>query len=618
VLERVSGPLADRLSGRSGSERILVDLEDAGAFVVALDPERSWFRYHRLFADLLALELRRTVPEEVPGLHTIAAEWLAEHAHPVEAIRHAQAAENWGLAARLLEDNWRSMRLDGRLATRRELLSRFPADRIAADPQLAVLAASDRQAAGLLQEAERYLTLAQRNSGSVPAERRERFQVWLVLVRMTLARARNDLVAVSEAARWLLALADSPGVFEAGVGDDSIRTTVLIELGAAEMWSGQQQAAERHLEQGLEEARQEVRPALELEALSYLAFLSLIPPRFQAIGEQRAREAVDLARACGWEETASTAATAYLALGTVTLYRGQLAEAESWLERAELVLRQFAHPTTAMMLHTRRALLEFARSRHTEAMTALRAAESIQDTLATQHMHATQAQALKLQILVQIGEADLVQRALDEMDEDTRAAGEMRVVAAALRLAGDDPEGAAAALEPIFASAAPLEFSRWDILALLLSAAAENALGVVGGTARALERALDLAEPEGLLLPFMLHRVPELLERHARVRTTHASLISEILNLLSGHAPAARPQDAEPLQEPLSESELRVLRFLPTNLQTAEIAGELFVSINTIRTHLRNVYAKLDVHSRADAVNRARELGLLSPSSRRR
>ena len=83
-------------------------------------------------------------------------------------------------------------------------------------------------------------------------------------------------------------------------------------------------------------------------------------------------------------------------------------------------------------------------------------------------------------------------------------------------------------------------------------------------------------------------------------------------------APAARPEDAEPLQEPLSEAELRVLRYLPTNLRGPEIAAELFVSQNTIRAHLRNLYAKLGVHSRTDAVNRARELGLLSPSSPRR
>ncbi|MGH2863243.1 MAG: LuxR C-terminal-related transcriptional regulator, partial [Solirubrobacteraceae bacterium] len=217
-----------------------------------------------------------------------------------------------------------------------------------------------------------------------------------------------------------------------------------------------------------------------------------------------------------------------------------------------------------------------------------------------------------------MGETELVQRALDDMDEDVRAEGEMRVVLAELRLAHEDLKGAVAALEPIFAGASPIEDPRWEIQALLLKASTEDALGDAGASSRALERALDLAEPDGLLLPFLLHPAPDLLQRHSRLRTSHASLISEILSLLSGRAPAARPQDAQPLREPLSESELRVLRYLPTNLPAPEIAAELFVSINTIRTHLRNIYAKLGVHTRAEAVKRARELGLLSPASRTR
>jgi LuxR family maltose regulon positive regulatory protein len=219
---------------------------------------------------------------------------------------------------------------------------------------------------------------------------------------------------------------------------------------------------------------------------------------------------------------------------------------------------------------------------------------------------------------VHIGETELVQQALDDMDENVRATSAMRVVLATLRLAQDDPEGAAAALAAIFAGASPAETARWEIQALLVKARVEDALGDTGASSRALERALDLAEPDGLLLPFLLHPAPDLLERHSRLRSTHASLISEILNLLSGRTPAVRPEDAAPLREPLSESELRVLRYLPTNLRAPEIAAELFVSLNTIRTHLRNVYAKLGVHSRTDAVKRAPELGLLSPSSRRR
>jgi LuxR family transcriptional regulator, maltose regulon positive regulatory protein len=244
ILERVSGPLADRLTGGSGSERILWELEDAGAFVVSLDAERTWFRYHHLFADLLELELRRTAPEELPALHTIAAEWLADHGYPVQAIRHAQTAENWSLATRLLADNWFGFVLDGRATTAREVPSTFPADIVAKDPELALLAAGDRRAAGSLQEAERYLALAGRLSASVPEDRQGRFQAGLVLVRLWLARARNDLDAVAEEAQRLLELADGPGTIEARVGEEGLRATALIDLGAAEMWADQLEAAE--------------------------------------------------------------------------------------------------------------------------------------------------------------------------------------------------------------------------------------------------------------------------------------------------------------------------------------------------------------------------------------
>jgi LuxR family maltose regulon positive regulatory protein len=616
ILERVSGPLADRLTGYSGSERILWELEDAGAFVVALEAERSWFRYHRLFADLLELELRRTAPQELLGLHTIAAEWLAEHGYPIEAIRHAQAAENWGLATRLLTDNWHSMYLDGRLATRRELLSGFPAGIAARDPELLALTASDRLVMGSRHEAERCLELAERMSASVPEERRGRFHVLLVLPRLGLARGRNDLEGVAEQAQRLLALADSPGTIAAGAGEEGWRATALINLGVAEDWAGQLEPAEHHLEQGLEEARRIGRPMLELQALSNLALLSLL--RDRAIGERRAREAIELGRAHGWEESGSALASAYLALAFLPLYRGQLAEAEGWLDRGESVVRRFAEPTTAMMLYAARALLEFARGRHADALTAQRAAESIERGLATRHILAIRAHARTLEFLVHTGAIELVQRALDDMDEDVRARGEMRVVLAELRLAQDDPEGAAAALAPIFAGASPLAFSGWQIQALLLAASVEDALGDSGASSRALERALDLAETDGMLLPFLLHPTPDLLVRHSRLRSTHASLILEIQNLLAGRAPATRPDDPEPLQEPLSDGELRVLRYLPTNLRAPEIAAELFVSLNTIRTHLRNIYAKLGVHSRTDAVTRARQLRLLSPSSRKR
>ena len=129
LLDRVNGELADLLTGRPGSERILLELEDANAFVVSLDPERTWFRYHHLFADLLRLELRRALPEEVPALHRQAAEWFIQHGQVVDAIRHTQAAGDWPDAARLLADHSFSLTLDGQAQTIQALLQAFPPGR---------------------------------------------------------------------------------------------------------------------------------------------------------------------------------------------------------------------------------------------------------------------------------------------------------------------------------------------------------------------------------------------------------------------------------------------------------------------------------------------------------
>ena len=185
-----------------------------------------------------------------------------------------------------------------------------------------------------------------------------------------------------------------------------------------------------------------------------------------------------------------------------------------------------------------------------------------------------------------------------------------------LRLAQDDPRAAAAALAPVLDTSASVLPWGWLAHAFLLEAIARDALGDPDAAGKALERALDLAEPDGALAPFVLHPVPGLLERQARHGTAHAALIAEIQSLLAGQAPAPAARTRPPL-EPLSDSEIRVLRYLPTNLSGPEIASELYVSHNTVRTHLRHLYAKQGTHRRADTVARARALGLLAPSPHR-
>jgi LuxR family maltose regulon positive regulatory protein len=179
------------------------------------------------------------------------------------------------------------------------------------------------------------------------------------------------------------------------------------------------------------------------------------------------------------------------------------------------------------------------------------------------------------------------------------------------------PRAASATLAPVLDGSAPLIWPNWPgwlAQAYLLEAIACDALGDPPAAASALERALDLAEPDGALAMFVLHPAPGLLQRHARQRTAHAALIADILSLLAGRRSAPPPAGPAPPLEPLSDSEIRVLRYLPTNLPASQIAGELYVSVHTVKTHMKHLYAKLGTDTRAEAVARARALGLLAPS----
>ena len=309
VLERVNGELADLLTGGSGGERVLQQLEQANAFVVALDARRSWFRYHQLFADLLQLELRGSASGEVPALHAAAAGWYDDHGYLIEAVRHAQAAEDWGLAARVLSDHWVGFGLNGLGATAHELLARFPAGVIAADAELAARMAGDELARGSLEEAGRYLALAARGLDSVPVGRRERSQVVLAVVRMRLARQRGDVPAMAEQAQRLLAPAEAADPAELGLGGD-LRMLALIDLGIAELWTARFEEADWHLEDGIALARQLGRPYLEVTGLSapeiadqlYLSVNTVkthMRHLYDKLGVHRRHEAVEQARALG-------------------------------------------------------------------------------------------------------------------------------------------------------------------------------------------------------------------------------------------------------------------------------------------------------------------------------
>ena len=258
-----------------------------------------------------------------------------------------------------------------------------------------------------------------------------------------------------------------------------------------------------------------------------------------------------------------------------------------------------------------RGQLELGRGRAADALAAFRAAER----LAGPHPLGRPLRAWLVHTLVRLGETDQAEQILAGLSESGRDRGEMRIAAAMLRLGQDDPRAATMALAPVLDGSVRTGWRSWLVEAFLLHAIAQEALGDLGAAGRALERALDLAEPDGALLWFLLYPAPGLLEHQGRQRSEHAALIAEILDLLAGNRPAPRAAGPRSPLEPLSKSEIRVLRYLPTHLSAPEIARELSVSTSTVKTHMRNLYAKLGAHSRAEAVERARALGLLAPSA---
>jgi LuxR family transcriptional regulator, maltose regulon positive regulatory protein len=622
VCERVSGELADLLTGGSGGERILQDLEEAGAFVMALDARRSWFRYHQLFADLLQLELRRTEPAGLADLHATAAGWLAGNGYPVEAVRHAQAAGSWDLAARLLSDHFLGLVLDGQGATAHELLVRFPAEVIDADPKLTVLMAADELLRRSLEAAEGHLARAEREMTSVPPDRRGRFQVNLAIMRLFLAQRRGDLPAVVEEARRLLGPDEAADTALPGLGQD-LRALALVILGTAELWALRAEEAARHLDQGAALARRIGRPWLEVSALAHGGWAASF--RSFTLAAQQFGQAIELARQHGWTGE-PVAAVAHVGLGAIRVWQMRLDEAQTLLDQAERALRGEVEPAAGIVLHQARGMLELARGHDARALTAFRAAERLAGLLIAAHPRSAPMRAHLLHTLIRMGETGRAGQALTGPDATAR--GEMRTALAALRLAQRDPRAATAALAPVLAGSAPVTNLGWMTQAYLLEAIARDALGDPAAAGRALDQALDLAEPDGAVFAFVLHPAPDLLHRHARHGTSHAALIADILSLLTGKAandgeerePApAEPVPANPahLREPLTESEIRVLRYLPTNLPAPEIAREMCLSVHTVRTHVRHLYGKLAAHSRVETVERARALGLLAPSSRR-
>jgi LuxR family transcriptional regulator, maltose regulon positive regulatory protein len=609
VLDRVNGELADLLSGHPGSERTLLNLEDTNSFVVSLDAGRTWFRYHHLFADLLRLELRRRLPEELPALHRLAATWFGEHGQIIDAIRHTQAAGDWCHAARLIADHSFSLTLDGHAQTIQALLRVFPPGAVTDGPDLPLARATSDLAQGRLDDAAAHLTVAEASISATPLYRKHRLEVASAALRLSLARKRGHLTSVVEQVRFLAEPVSGRSGEDIAL-DSDLRAVALMNLGIVEAWALANRDSERHLTEGAALARRIGRPYLEVACLAELAFASKIEPLATTRGHCRA--AIALAEHHGWG-VEPVIAPALVNLAGTFILTGEFDEAERWLRRAARAVETDTGPDIRLLLHHGTGMLLSGRRMLGAALAEYRAAEELQAELEGSHALAGQLVGWRLSTQAQLGQFTEARAALAGLDAELAGSGEIANARASLRLAEGDPAGAITAASDVLAGMAPVIGHLTVTEANLLTALAHRELGDQRAAIAATENALAVAEADRLVLPFAMTGSVELLEAMPRNETAHAALLDDIIDILRGAAGTAPRHGPAPAGiDQLSPSELRVLRYLPTNLSRPEIASELSISVNTVNTHIRNIYAKLQAQDRSSAVRRAREMLLLS------
>ncbi len=605
VLDRVNGELADLLTGATGSERILLELEDANAFVLSLDSGRTWFRYHHLFRDLLRLELRRTMPGEIHGLHRLAAQWFGAHAAAAESIRHLQAAGDWTLAARVLTDHALSLTLDGQAGTVAALLRSFPPRKDGHFPGLALVHAIADLDRLRLDQAAAHLNAARTYAATTPPDRRYRLRTAIASLDLLSARLRGHFDGVFELVDALPSPAEGLSTGDVALGND-LRAIALLNLGVTEAWSLRLAESEKYLSEGASLARDINRPYLEVACLAQLGFAT-IGTSF-ALARRRCEEATARAAEHGWDDE-PVIAPAYATLAGILAWTGDFDHGEKWLERARRATQAGSEPGLRLLIHLNSAILPAARGLHREALAEFVAAGQVQARMAGQHALMSRVTGWTIATQARLGDVEEARSTLATVGDRLARTGEIHNAAAVLRLAEQDPAGARDELRAVLDGSVPINPQLTLIEAHLLDALAHRDLGDERAARAAVERALHLAEADRLILPFAMTGAWQLLTALPPHGTSHAALVADILDAVRGNEPSNTG-----LAEHLSPSELRVLRYLPTNLTRPEIAGKLSISLNTVNTHIRRIYTKLGTTDRSSAVQRARDLRLLSSS----
>jgi LuxR family transcriptional regulator, maltose regulon positive regulatory protein len=609
ITDKLTGDLANAITGEDNGEQRLDQLERANAFVVALGVSGHWYRYHPMMRDMLRHQLLMLKPNVVAEMHRRASNWFAIHDHPIDAMRHAVSAGDWRLLGRLLATRT-APRL---LSTERDVIGRILDQLPEADVDDGVAEVHLCRAARCVVKAQFegldvHLARAWAALPQIDPDVQPAAQVLLHLLSTLQGRIVGDVDAVILQSAKALDLLRGEAATLPAARDYTI--VALNNYGTGLLWSGADKEAERSLREALGSVPQGPEVA-RMNALGHLGLIAASAGRLR-MAHEHAIAAVDLANVRGWQ-TLEQVSAAYLALALVNFQWNDLEEADRLLHLglAAQPLHTDRLPSTAMQITQVRVLT--ARGRLAHAGELLR--EVVRAPIAWEPpAFLTRWQKLaEAELDLARGDAAGAVRRLTLSDEHSPIADQERACLARALLLNGDPDKAAQLVAPLHDLAVDraAEVEAWLIAAVLASNKREDHRANA-----AAQRAIGLAIDDEIRRPFTLfdgQGLPRLLAHLLRVIPVSQALAREFLSGLPHHN--QRPFSGG-LIEPLTDRELTVLEHLPTMLSNAEIAGEMYVSVNTVKAHLKTLYRKLDVSSRREAITRARALNLFPYPSR--
>jgi LuxR family maltose regulon positive regulatory protein len=624
VLDRLTGPLCDAVTGRDDGSQMLLALDRANLFLVPLDDRREWYRYHHLFADMLRARMLSEQPDQVPQLHQRASRWYESQDLVEDAVRHALAARDFDRAAYLMELAVPAIRRYRQHEMLLGWLKALPDDAVRRSPVLSVYYGWMHLVSGDLDAVEPRLDDAERALAAVPdgsappwsdTEELHTLPATVAIYRASLAQARGDVAGTSEHARQALDLA--------GPSDHMARAGAAGFLGLAAWAQGDVSTALQTFGQAVASMQAAGNLSDELSSTVVLADLWLAAGR-PSEARRVSQRALRLAEGHG-EPAPRGTADLHVALSEIDLELGDLQSANRHLQTAAALGERASSIEGRFRWFVAGGLVAEAEGDPDRATDFLDQAEQLYR--AGFFPDIRPIAAMKARIWIAQGKAEAANWAaergvsatdeisyLSEFDHLTL----VRLLLARYRAAQDiDAIDQAVSLLDRLHTAAEASGRAASLLEIrLLQALARDAGGDRPRAQAALGQALaEAPEPDGYLRLFLNEGDPMIrLLRDAKHQGRAGEYVRNLLKLAAaGDAEASRSaqRPAPSSMDPLSERELQVLRLLDSELSGPQIARELFVSLNTLRTHTKHIFTKLQVTDRRSAVRRARERGWL-------